>query len=212
MSEMRFVRNARGKEQLVIDDAKLRFHNFAGEQTEFNVKGNRNIDIILPDNEIAVEMGQKGWNVKIRKPRDPEEDPYYTLNVKINLDSKWPPDFYQYNGRQRIDFTLDQFIKQAEMESDRRVKDGKPGFTQNEIMERAKADFGDAVSRFDRLSSSMTDIGIVINGSEWESNFGHGIKAYLDEYHFRLIPSVFGNKYAVDTPEFEPELEEVPFK
>ena len=47
MSEMRFVRNERGKEQLVIEDAVLRFHNFAGAQTDFNMKGNRNIDVIV---------------------------------------------------------------------------------------------------------------------------------------------------------------------
>ena len=76
MSEMRFIVNERGKEQLVIEDAKIRFHNYAGLQTDFNQPGNRNFDVILPDNEMAIAMGEKGWNVKIRKPRDAEEDPY----------------------------------------------------------------------------------------------------------------------------------------
>lgn len=172
MSEMRFVRNERGKEQLVIEDAVLRFHNFAGAQTDFNMKGNRNIDVILPNNEMAVAMGEKGWNVKIRRPVDPEDDPYYTLNVKINMDSRWPPKIVQVNKNQHIQYD-------AEM-----------------------------LNGLDDVA--MDDIGIVINGSEWENErFGHGIKAYLDQLYFRVKPSVFGHKY--DVEESELETEDIPF-
>ena len=172
MSEMRFVVNERGKEQLVIDDAILRFHNFAGAQTEYNAKGNRNIDVILPDSKMAVEMGEKGWNVKIRKPRNEDEDPYYTLNVKINMESKWPPKIIQVNRAQKIQYD-------AEMVDD-----------------------------LDDVN--MMDIGMVINGSEWESQFGHGVKAYLDQLYFRVKPGVFGHKYDIEE-EPEMETEDIPF-
>ena len=170
MSEMRFVINERGKEQLVIDDAILRFHNFAGAQTEFNAKGNRNIDVILPDKEMAEMMGEKGWNVKIRKPRNEDEDPYYTLNIKINMESRWPPKIFQVNRSNQVQYD-------AEM-----------------------------VDGMDDIN--MQDIGLVINGSEWESQFGHGIKAYLDQMYFRIKPGVFGHKYDIEE---EPETEDVPF-
>ena len=191
MSEMRFVRNERGREQLVIEDAALRFHNFAGEQTEFNAKGNRNIDVILPDPEMAVAMGEKGWNVKIRKPRDPEGDPYYTLNIKLNLDSRWPPDFYQHNKRNTLDITLRHYME---------LYPDDPA--------RAKREFENAVSNLDSIN--MNDICVVINGSEWESQMGHGIKAYLDQYHFRLAPTLFGDYYNSEE-ESELETEDVPF-
>ena len=172
MSEMRFVRNERGKEQLVIEDAVLRFHNFAGAQTDYNMKGNRNIDVILPDNEMAVAMGEKGWNVKIRKPQDPEDEPYYTLNVKINMESRWPPKIVQVVKSRHIQYDADMLAQLDDI--------------------------------------AMTDIGIVINGSEWENErFGHGIKAYLDQMYFRLKPSVFGNKYDLD--EEAVETEDIPF-
>ena len=206
MSDMRFIVNERGKEQLVIDDAVLRFHNFAGEQTEFNAKGNRNIDVVLPDKDMAVEMGERGWNVKIRKPRNEDEEPYYTLNIKINLDSKWPPDFYQYDKSRRIDITLAAFKNDVEREARQRGE----RLTDEEITSRAREAFGRAVSNFDDIN--LTEIGLLINGSAWESNFGHGIKAYLDEMHFRLKPSPFGNRYSYEenaAPEFE--TEDVPF-
>ncbi len=173
MSEMRFVVNERGKEQLVIEDAVLRFHNFAGAKTEYNAQGNRNIDVILPDNKMAVEMGERGWNVKIRKPRNEDEAPYYTLNVKINMESRWPPKIIQVNRSQQIPYD-------AEM-----------------------------VDGLDDVS--MMDIGIVINGSEWENErFGKGVKAYLDQLYFRVKPGIFGHKY--DTVEEEMmETEDIPF-
>lgn len=168
---MKFVINERGKEQLVIDDAVLRFHNFAGVQTQYNASGNRNFDVILPDKDLAIAMGQKGWNVKIRKPADPDGDPYYTLNVKINMESRWPPKIVQVDRSKHISYD-------AEM-----------------------------VNGLDDVP--MTDIGIVINGSEWENErFGHGVKAYLDQFYFRMKPSVFGHKYDVVE---EDELEEIPF-
>lgn len=171
MSEMRFVRNERGKEQLVIEDAVLRFHNFAGAQTDFNMKGNRNFDVILPDKEMALAMGEKGWNIKIRKPIDPDDDPYYTLNVKINMDSRWPPKIIQVNRNQHIQY--------------------------------------DAAMLNGLDDVAMDDIGVVINGSEWENDrFGHGIKAYLDQMFFRVKPSVFGHKYDLDE---ELETEDIPF-
>ena len=168
MSEMRFVRNERGREQLVIDDAKLLFHNFSGAKTDFNALGNRNFDVILPDNEMAIAMGQKGWNVKIRRPRDPEDDPYYTLNVKINMASRWPPKIVEAGKRQQIVY--------------------------DESM----------LNKLDNLP--MEDIGIVINGSEWENErYGKGVKAYLDQFYFRARPSIFGNKYDVEQVEKDQE-------
>lgn len=208
MSEMRFVRNGRGKEQLVIKDAVLRFNNFAGKQTEFNAAGNRNIDVILPDNKMAVEMGENGWNVKIRKPHDPEDDSYYTLNIKINLDSRWPPKIFQHNKRETIELTsLDYWAKilrdecKTAEEFNRRYP--KPDDFDNAVRNAML----DAVSSLDNLS--LENICMAVNGSSWDSQFGHGIKAYLDELHFRPAPSLFGRYY--DNDESELETEDIPF-
>jgi len=204
---MRFVRNSRGKEQLVIEDAVLRFHNFEGRQTDFNAKGNRNIDVILPDNEIAVAMGEKGWNVKIRKPQDPEDDPYYTLNIKINLESRWPPRIFQHNKKGTIELTSIDYWIEAIRSKYKTAEELTRDFpTRHELEQEALKYMYDAISNLDSLA--LDDIGIVINGSEWENErFGHGIKAYLDELHFRPQPSLFGNRYDEEAV----ETEDIPF-
>ena len=156
---MRFIVNERGKEQLVIEDAKIRFHNYAGVQTDFNQAGNRNFDVILPDNDMAIAMGEKGWNVKIRKPRDPEDDPYYTLNVKINMNSRYKPVIEQIKGRQHIAYDASMLGE----------------FDPSKPTEKLNKGLDDL---------SIDRVFLVINGSSWESNFGTGIKAYLDKFYF----------------------------
>lgn len=181
MSNMRFIVNERGKEQLVIEDAVIRFHNYAGLQTDFNQAGNRNFDVILPNNEMAIAMGEKGWNVKIRKPKDPEEDPYYTLNVKINMNSRYKPTFEQIvDGGDPImydEITLGTFDPK-EPKFRREGKDDP-----HKIPDEMK----------------MHDIFMVINGSAWESQFGSGIKAYLDQFYFREKAPVYGDFYNRET-------------
>ena len=192
MSKMYFIVNERGKEQLVIEDAKIRFHNYAGLQTDFNAAGNRNFDVILPDNEMAVAMGEKGWNVKIRKPRDPEDDPYYTLNVRINMNSRYKPTIMQHEGREELiydELALGTFDPE------------------NPKYKRYHPDLGDPKKTLDDLD--IDRIFIKINGSAWESQFGSGIKAYLDEFHFEERAPFYGNYYTKEEEEFD--TERIPF-
>lgn len=184
MSEMKFIVNERGKEQLIIEDAKIRFHNYAGLQTDFNQPGNRNFDVILPDNEMAIAMGEKGWNVKIRKPRDPEDDPYYTLNVRINMNSRYKPTIEQIKGRQHIRFDEEMLGEYDPADPKRKKHNG-----------------------LDDLS--IDNVFIVINGSEWESQFGTGIKAYLDQFYFKEKAPVYGSYYDEEEDEFD--TEKIPF-
>ena len=193
MSDMRFIVNERGKEQLFIEDAKIRFHNYAGLQTDFNAAGNRNFDVILPDNEMAVAMGEKGWNVKIRKPRDPEEPPYYTLNVKINMNSKYPPTFEQIvkGGDNIVYDEIDLGTFDPNKPTQRRHGKDDPEKTPDEM--------------------NLTKIVVVINGSSWESQFGSGIKAYLDQFYFCEKAPIYGNYYDEDYEEEELDTEKIPF-
>ena len=191
-SEMYFIVNERGKEQLVIKNAKIRFHNYAGLQTDFNQAGNRNFDVILPDNDIAVAMGEKGWNVKIRKPRDAEEDPYYTLNVRINMNSRYKPTIEQVIGRGRDNIAYDEFMLGTFDPKDPKYR---------------RHDKDDPEKTLDDLN--LTDVFLVLNGSAWESQFGSGIKAYLDQFYFKEKAPVYGNYYDEEEEEFD--TEKIPF-
>jgi hypothetical protein len=85
---MKIKSGARGI--LLIDDARIIFRNFAGEQTKFNSKGNRNFALVIDDEASANRLTDEGWNVKVKPPRDEDDTPLMFLPVKVNFNEKGP--------------------------------------------------------------------------------------------------------------------------
>lgn len=73
---------------LEIENANLRFLNFSGEKNDFNVEGNRNFNVIVPE-DIAMQLMQDGVNVRCRESSDPDEPPIYTM--KVNVSYRYTP-------------------------------------------------------------------------------------------------------------------------
>lgn len=84
--EMTFAPN----EHLQIDDARIAWRNFAGEEKEFNREGDRNFSWVIDDTELADALVERGWNVKIRPPRDEDGEPFIHLPVKVKFGSRPP--------------------------------------------------------------------------------------------------------------------------
>ena len=87
-----------------IENAKLRFKNFSGEETKFNRKGDRNFCVVIEDPDYAQALIDDGWNVKISAPRDEGDDPMYFIQVKVSFEPI-PPSVYLItrNGKQELD-------------------------------------------------------------------------------------------------------------
>jgi hypothetical protein len=83
---------------LQIDDARLIFKNFEGRGDKFNREGDRNFSILIEDPEDADALMERGWNVKIKPPRDDDEGPFMRLPVKIKF-SEYGPKVYLKSGR-----------------------------------------------------------------------------------------------------------------
>ena len=49
---------------LQIDDARIIYRNFRGEGGKFNREGDRNFAVVIPKQELADELLNRGWNVK----------------------------------------------------------------------------------------------------------------------------------------------------
>lgn len=88
---------ARVNNNIVIENARLIFKNFAGEESKFNRKGNRNFCVIL-DNEVARGLEEDGWNVKYLRPREEGEEPTPYLQVSVAF-GNIPPKVVMIAGR-----------------------------------------------------------------------------------------------------------------
>lgn len=87
------------KDILQIDDAKIIFRNFTGEASKFNREGDRNFAVIIEDEEVANALARDGWNVKIKPPRDEDDDPFMYLSVKVKFNDYGPHVYLESNGR-----------------------------------------------------------------------------------------------------------------
>ena len=89
-------------EALKIENARVIFRNFSGRETEFNRAGQRNFSVVIDDPEIARELNNSGWNVRLLESKDERTEPIYILQVKIKFDSFAPPKINMVNSRNVI--------------------------------------------------------------------------------------------------------------
>lgn len=75
---------------LQIDNARIVYRNFAGEGSKFNREGDRNFAVVIENEEVANELAEKGWNVKIKPPRDEDDTPFMFLPVKVKFNDRGP--------------------------------------------------------------------------------------------------------------------------
>ena len=88
---------ARVNNNIIIENARLIFKNFAGEESKFNRRGNRNFCVIL-DNEVARGLEEDGWNVKYLRPREEGDEPTPYLQVSVAF-GNIPPKVIMIAGR-----------------------------------------------------------------------------------------------------------------
>ena len=84
---------------LQIDDARIIYRNFAGAGSKYNREGDRNFAVIIPEKEMADALIADGWNVKIKPPRDEDDDPFMFLPIKVKFNDRGPNAYLQTGAR-----------------------------------------------------------------------------------------------------------------
>lgn len=95
--------NRNNPSDLMIEDAKLLFTNFAGSPTRYNSEGGkREFSVALPLN-LVEDLEKDGWNVKYRKNADGEFDPERPyLGVKVSYKFRAPAIWLITGGRKQL--------------------------------------------------------------------------------------------------------------
>ena len=84
---------------VIIEGAKFIYDtNFSGDPKRDRFGNDqRKANLGIPDIEQARRLIDEGYNVKLTKPREGEEEgfiPRYYVVIKVNYDSSWPPKIY----------------------------------------------------------------------------------------------------------------------
>ena len=74
---------------VTLENCRLVFRNFAGEEGRYNAKGQRNFNVLLGDEE-AKRMEADGWNVKYLQSREEGEEPQPRLEVSLHFGQNPP--------------------------------------------------------------------------------------------------------------------------
>lgn len=98
------------KNVLQIDNARIVFKNFRGEDRKYNKEGDRNFALLITGGTIDDGTGVRevtgeemadalmndvnrlgaGWNVKIKPPREEGDMPFIYLPVKVKFNDRGP--------------------------------------------------------------------------------------------------------------------------
>lgn len=78
---------------LTLENVRILFRNFSGKETKYNREGNRNFCVILDDPDLVMRLQDEGWNVRVLRPRDEDEEPRYYIQVTLSY-RNIPPKVY----------------------------------------------------------------------------------------------------------------------
>ncbi len=88
------------KSNINIENARLIFKNFAGEETKFNRAGDRNFCVFIDDAEMAQALINDGWNIRILQPRDEGDEARYYIKVSVSY-KVTPPKIVMITNRRK---------------------------------------------------------------------------------------------------------------
>lgn len=92
---------------VVMEDMRIVFRNFAGKEGQYNREGDRNFAVLL-DSPTAEAMQNDGWNIKWLKAREEGDEDQAYLSVSVKFGKGRPPRIVMITSRGRTTLHEDE--------------------------------------------------------------------------------------------------------
>lgn len=74
---------------VIFEDCRILFRNFAGKEGQYNREGDRNFVLVLGTRD-AEQMLSDGWNIKYLKKREEDDEPLPYVQVAVSYKNRPP--------------------------------------------------------------------------------------------------------------------------
>lgn len=103
--------------EVLMEDVRIVFRNFAGREGQYNREGDRNFSVVL-DEETADRLEKDGWNVKRKPPREDGDEEFIHLPISVSFKGR-PPRLVLITSRNRtvLDESTCEMIDYAEIKN-----------------------------------------------------------------------------------------------
>lgn len=72
-------------DNIIIENARIIFRNFAGRESRYNRAGDRNFCVFIDDLDMVQRLIDDGWNIRVMPPREDGEEPRHYLQVAVSF-------------------------------------------------------------------------------------------------------------------------------
>ena len=102
---------------VTLEDVRIVFRNFAGNEGLYNRQGDREFSVVL-DDETAEKMIREGWNIKTKPPREDGDENFNYLKVSVSFKGR-PPRLVLVtsNGRTTLDEETCELLDWADLKT-----------------------------------------------------------------------------------------------
>lgn len=75
------------RNSIVIENTRIPFSNFSGRPDRYHPDGGKRSVSIVLDPKLAQDMMDRGWNVRVLRPREEGDEPtsYVTANIRFDI-------------------------------------------------------------------------------------------------------------------------------